>query len=114
MKLTSALAFIITLGLLAGCQVGASVGANGSGMPAPGATASSTPSAAPSAAPSSAASPSAMPSDAPVPGGFVAQNVVPRIYDATGSQLAPMLFLAGCLLIAGVSIRVLVPRLAGW
>lgn len=47
-------------------------------------------------------------------GGFVAQNVVPRIYDATGSQLAPMLFLAGCLLIAGVSIRVLVPRLAGW
>ncbi|XXR70080.1 hypothetical protein WMF16_06595 [Sorangium sp. So ce388] len=47
-------------------------------------------------------------------GGFVAQNVVPRIYDATGSQLAPMLFLAGCLLIAGVSIQVLVPRLAGW
>lgn len=35
-------------------------------------------------------------------GGFVAQNVVPMIKDATGSDLAPMLFLAACLL-AGVA-----------
>ncbi|MFV0623369.1 MFS transporter [Sphingomonas sp. ac-8] len=32
-------------------------------------------------------------------GGFVAQAVVPRIRDATGSDLAPMLFLAACLLV---------------
>lgn len=31
-------------------------------------------------------------------GGFVAQNVVPMIRDATGSNLLPMLFLAACLL----------------
>ncbi len=30
-------------------------------------------------------------------GGFVAQNVVPQIGQATGSTLAPMLFLAACL-----------------
>lgn len=34
-------------------------------------------------------------------GGFVAQNVVPIIKDRTGSDLAPMLFLAGCLAFAG-------------
>jgi nitrate/nitrite transporter NarK len=32
-------------------------------------------------------------------GGFVAQNVVPWIKDATGSNLTPMLFLAACLLL---------------
>ena len=30
-------------------------------------------------------------------GGFIAQNVVPWIRDATGSTIAPMLFLAACL-----------------
>ena len=30
-------------------------------------------------------------------GGFVAQNVVPWIKDATGSTIAPMIFLAVCL-----------------
>jgi cyanate permease len=30
-------------------------------------------------------------------GGFIAQNVVPLIRDATGSTIAPMLFLAACL-----------------
>ena len=35
-------------------------------------------------------------------GGFVAQNVVPWIKDATGSNLLPMVFLAVCLAIAGV------------
>lgn len=35
-------------------------------------------------------------------GGFIAQNVVPWIKESTGSDLAPMLFLAGCLAVAGV------------
>lgn len=39
-------------------------------------------------------------------GGFVAQNVVPAIRDRTGSTLAPMLFLAACLLFAGLMIFV--------
>ena len=39
-------------------------------------------------------------------GGFVAQNVVPWIKDRTGSTLAPMLFLAGCLAFAGLMIFV--------
>ena len=39
-------------------------------------------------------------------GGFVAQNVVPWIKDRTGSTLAPMLFLAGCLVVAGLMIFV--------
>jgi len=30
-------------------------------------------------------------------GGFIAQNLVPWIRDATGSTIAPMLFLAACL-----------------
>jgi MFS family permease len=44
-------------------------------------------------------------------GGFIAQNVVPMIRDATGSNLAPMLFLAACLTLTGgmvfVAFRVL-------
>ncbi|HWT51655.1 MAG TPA: hypothetical protein VN113_05690, partial [Caulobacter sp.] len=47
-------------------------------------------------------------------GGFVAQNVVPIIRDRTGSNLAPMLFLAACLAITGglvfVAFRVLKPK----
>ena len=39
-------------------------------------------------------------------GGFVAQNVVPIIKDRTGSDLTPMLFLAGCLAFAGAMIFV--------
>jgi MFS family permease len=39
-------------------------------------------------------------------GGFVAQNVVPWIKDRTGSDLAPMLFLAGCLALAGVMVLI--------
>jgi len=39
-------------------------------------------------------------------GGFIAQNVVPWIKDRTGSTLAPMLFLAGCLAFAGLMIFV--------
>lgn len=35
-------------------------------------------------------------------GGFVAQNVVPWIKDATGSTIAPMFFLAACLVVAAV------------
>ena len=37
-------------------------------------------------------------------GGFAAQNVVPMIHDRTGSNEAPMLFLAGCVFVAGVTI----------
>ncbi len=39
-------------------------------------------------------------------GGFVAQNVAPRIKDRTSSTLASMLFLAGCLAFAGPMIFV--------
>jgi nitrate/nitrite transporter NarK len=39
-------------------------------------------------------------------GGFVAQNVVPWIKDATGSTIAPMFFLAACLGIAAVLVMV--------
>ncbi|WP_117194905.1 MFS transporter [Rhizobium terrae] len=39
-------------------------------------------------------------------GGFIAQNVVPWIHDATGSNLLPMAFLAVCLAIAGVLVIV--------
>jgi MFS family permease len=39
-------------------------------------------------------------------GGFVAQNVVPLIRDATGSDLLPMLFLATCLLGGAVMVFV--------
>jgi nitrate/nitrite transporter NarK len=35
-------------------------------------------------------------------GGFIAQNVVPWIRDATGSTIAPMLFLAACLAAGGL------------
>ena len=37
-------------------------------------------------------------------GGFVAQSVVPRIRDETGSDLAPMLFLAACLVAAAIAV----------
>ncbi len=37
-------------------------------------------------------------------GGFLAQNAVPWIRDATGSVLAPMLFLAACLAFAGLMV----------
>lgn len=43
-------------------------------------------------------------------GGFVAQNAVPGIRDATGSDLTPMLFLAACL--AGGAVMVFVVRAA--
>ena len=43
-------------------------------------------------------------------GGFVAQAVVPRIRDATGSDLAPMLFLALCLLLAALLVLVIERR----
>jgi len=45
-------------------------------------------------------------------GGFVAQNVVPWIKDATGSNLLPMLFLAVCLAAAGVLVIVVGKMLA--
>jgi nitrate/nitrite transporter NarK len=35
-------------------------------------------------------------------GGFVAQNVVPWIKDVTGSTIAPMFFLAACLVVAAI------------
>ncbi|QIK78355.1 MFS transporter [Sphingomonas piscis] len=37
-------------------------------------------------------------------GGFVAQTVVPKIKDETGSDLAPMLFLAACLTLAAIAV----------
>ena len=37
-------------------------------------------------------------------GGFVAQAVVPKIHDATGSDLAPMLFLAAMLTLSGAAV----------
>lgn len=39
-------------------------------------------------------------------GGFVAQNVVPWIKDASGSTIAPMFFLAACLAIGGLLVFV--------
>ncbi len=39
-------------------------------------------------------------------GGFIAQNAVPIIKDRTGSNLAPMLFLAGALVFAGMMVFV--------
>ena len=44
-------------------------------------------------------------------GGFVAQSVVPAIRDRTGSDLAPMLFLAACLAAAGVGVLAVERRL---
>ena len=46
-------------------------------------------------------------------GGFIAQNVVPWIKDSTGSTIAPMFFLAACLLAAALLVLVvgrMVPR----
>ncbi len=39
-------------------------------------------------------------------GGFIAQNVVPWISDATGSKIVPMFFLAACLAAAGLLVIV--------
>ncbi|WP_447759824.1 MFS transporter [Sphingopyxis panaciterrae] len=39
-------------------------------------------------------------------GGFIAQSVVPLIRDATGSDLAPMLFLSGCLIAAAILVLI--------
>jgi MFS family permease len=44
-------------------------------------------------------------------GGFIAQNAVPAIRDMTGSNLAPMLFLAVCLVVTGTGFLLLIPRL---
>ena len=44
-------------------------------------------------------------------GGFVAQNVVPAVRDLTGSDLAPMLFLAACLCLTATLVFLVVPRL---
>ena len=44
-------------------------------------------------------------------GGFVAQTVVPRIRDSTGSDLTPMLFLAVCLVAAAIGVLVVERRL---
>ncbi len=44
-------------------------------------------------------------------GGFVAQNLVPAVRDATGSNLAPMGILAGALVVSGVGFLLVVPRL---
>jgi len=44
-------------------------------------------------------------------GGFVAQTVVPRIRDETGSDLAPMLFLAACLSLAALAVLLVERRL---
>ncbi|TWF50189.1 MFS transporter [Neorhizobium alkalisoli] len=45
-------------------------------------------------------------------GGFVAQNVVPWIKDATGSNFLPMFFLAACLAAAGLLV-IIVGRIMG-
>ncbi len=44
-------------------------------------------------------------------GGFVAQTVVPRIRDSTGSDLTPMLFLSACLVVAAVAVLFVERRL---
>ncbi|PAX08292.1 MFS transporter [Sphingomonas lenta] len=44
-------------------------------------------------------------------GGFVAQTAVPRIRDETGSDLAPMLFLAACLALAALGVLLVERRL---
>ena len=44
-------------------------------------------------------------------GGFVAQTVVPRIRDETGSDLTPMLFLAACLVAAALAVLAAEKRL---
>ncbi len=46
-------------------------------------------------------------------GGFIAQNVVPWINDATGSNILPMFFLAACLAAAGVLVIVVGRMLGG-
>lgn len=44
-------------------------------------------------------------------GGFIAQTMVPRIRDATGSDLTPMLFLAACLVAAAIGMLIVERRL---
>ncbi len=44
-------------------------------------------------------------------GGFVAQSVVPRIRDETGSDMAPMLFLAICLVLTAIGVMLIASRL---
>lgn len=44
-------------------------------------------------------------------GGLIAQSVVPAIHDKTGSDLAPMIFLAACIAIAGIGVFVIDRRL---
>lgn len=46
-------------------------------------------------------------------GGFVAQNAVPAIHDATGSDLAPMAVLSAALVIAAAGFHVALGRLGG-
>ncbi|MBO9707315.1 MAG: MFS transporter [Caulobacter sp.] len=45
-------------------------------------------------------------------GGFIAQNLVPLVRDATGSNIAPMLALAAILMITGVLILIAMARLS--
>jgi nitrate/nitrite transporter NarK len=45
-------------------------------------------------------------------GGFLAQSTVPRIRDATGNDLAPMLFLSACLVLAALIVLIVERRLA--
>jgi len=44
-------------------------------------------------------------------GGLIAQTVVPTIHDRTGSNLAPMLFLAACLAAAGLGVLAIERRM---
>ncbi|HWU81130.1 MAG TPA: MFS transporter, partial [Caulobacter sp.] len=44
-------------------------------------------------------------------GGFIAQNLVPLVRDATGSNLAPMLALAGVLVVTSILIFYAMGRL---
>lgn len=44
-------------------------------------------------------------------GGFAAQSIVPRIGDATGSTLAPMLFLAACLAASAIGVLLIERKL---
>jgi MFS family permease len=46
-------------------------------------------------------------------GGFVAQNAVPAVRDATGSNLAPMALLSGALALSALGFFLLLPRLEG-
>ncbi|MBY2988302.1 MFS transporter, partial [Rhizobium leguminosarum] len=45
-------------------------------------------------------------------GGFVAQNVVPWIKEASGSTIAPMFFLAACLAVGALLVFVVTRQLS--